>query len=473
MQRIPKLSMPIHFVGIGGIGMSGIAELLHLSGYKVTGSDPAQNANVKRLQEMGIEIFPVQTEDNVIGKAAIVYSSAVKSDNPEMKEARKRRIPVVRRAEILAEIMRSYSCIAIGGSHGKTTTTTLMATLLEQAKFDPTVVNGGIINAYKSNTKLGKSKWMVAEADESDGTFLKLPAQFAIITNADPEHLDHYGTYENMIEAFVNFASNVPFYGAAVLCSDHPQVRQIAGRLQDKPFITYGFNAQADIRAISLHTDVSGSHFDIEVNRTGDTEKTIIKDVFLPATGEHNVLNSLATVCVALELGISYEDIRGGLASFAGVKRRFTLTGSYNDIRIIDDYAHHPIEIMATLKAARQSVGETGKILAVIQPHRYSRLSNLFEDFSTCLNDADMVYITDIYSAGEQPIENITPERYVESVIAHGHKDAHYLTSFDNLPEIIKSRCSAGDIVLMMGAGSITNIAQDLPKKLTEQKNVA
>ena len=469
MQKIPLGTDPIHFTGIGGIGMSGIAELLHLSGYKVTGSDLSESANVKRLRDSGIEIYIGQTENNVVGKSVVVYSSAVKSDNPELREARRRRIPVVKRAEMLAELMRLRSCIAIGGSHGKTTTTTLMATLLDGAKMDPTVVNGGIINAYKSNTRLGGSEWMVVEADESDGTFLKLPALFSVITNADPEHLDYYGTYENMIDAFATFASNVPFYGAAILCTDHPQVRQIAGRIHDRRFVTYGTNAQADIRAVNIQTQANGSRFDVEIQRLGNTEKQIIADIFLPMTGEHNVLNTLAAICVALEVGISHQDIITSIGQFSGVKRRFTLAGTYNDIRIIDDYAHHPIEIAATLRAARQAAG-TGKVIAVLQPHRYSRLSNLFTDFSGCLLEADMVYVADIYAAGEQPIENITSEKFVDAIIAHGHKDAHYLQSFDALPDIIHNRCHAGDIVLMMGAGNITNYAYALGEQLNKQK---
>lgn len=469
MQKIPLDSSPIHFIGIGGIGMSGIAELLALSGYKVTGSDSSENANVKRLRDLGIEIHIGQAEENVIGASVIVYSSAVKSDNPELKEARRRRIPVVRRAEMLAELMRLRSSIAVGGTHGKTTTTTMIATLLDKAGTDPTVVNGGIINAYGSNTHLGAGEWMVVEADESDGTFLKLPAHFAVITNIDPEHLDHYGSYENILEAFFTFATNVPFYGAAILCTDHPAVRQITGRIHDRRFITYGFNSQADIRAVNIRPSITGSHYDIEIQRPNEAEKHILLDVFLPMPGEHNVLNSLAAVAVAVQLGIDAHKIISALGAFEGVKRRFTQTGIYNNIRIIDDYAHHPVEIMATLRAARQAVG-SGRVFAVIQPHRYSRLHSLFEDFCGCLLDADAVYITDVYAAGEVPIHNVNTEKYLEGVIAHGHKDAHYLQSLDDLPHIIKERCVAGDIVILMGAGSISMTAQNLPHLLSGDK---
>lgn len=470
MQNIPRESAPIHFVGIGGIGMSGIAELLHLSGYRVSGSDLKQSANVKRLQDKGIHVDIGQKAENITDKSVIVYSSAVTADNPELKEARRKRIPVVRRAEMLAELMRLRSSIAVGGSHGKTTTTTMIATLLDKANFDPTVVNGGIINAYGSNTRLGASEWMIAEADESDGTFLKLPALFAIITNADPEHLDHYGTYEHMLDAFVTFATNVPFYGAAILCTDHPAVQQIAGRIHDRRFITYGTNSQADMRAINIRSEAGGSLFDIEIQRPNSEEKHLFTDIFLPMPGHHNVLNALAAITVALELGISFAEVSEGLAGFEGVKRRFTCVGTYNDIRIIDDYAHHPIEITATLKAARQSVGNGGKIMAVIQPHRYSRLSHLFNDFCGCVLDADMVYVSDVYAAGEDPIDKIDAEHFVEAVIAHGHKDAHYLPDFAALPDLVKNRLGADDIIVLMGAGNITLEAQTLCQQLSASK---
>lgn len=469
MHKIPVKIGKIHFIGIGGIGMSGIAELLHSYGYSVTGSDASENLNVIRLRKLGIAVTIGQSADNINDVAVVVYSTAIKPDNPEFKEARSRRIPTVRRAEMLAELMRLKSCIAIGGTHGKTTTTTMVATLLDKAGLDPTVVNGGIINAYGTNTRRGEGEWMVVEADESDGTFLKLPATFAVITNADAEHLDYYGTADNMIDAFVKFASNVPFYGAAILCTDHPIVRQIAGRVPERRIVTYGFNVQADIRGVNMRFDMTGSVFDIEIQMPNNLDKIIISDVVLPMPGEHNILNALAAIAIALELKIDIHKIIKALSEFEGVKRRFTLVGTYHNVRIIDDYAHHPIEIMATLRAARQSVGE-GKVIAVLQPHRYSRLKELFNDFAGALHDADTVYIADVYSAGEQPIDAINAETLVSAVIAHGHKDVYYLPNMNDLLKIIPEKCNAGDLVLMMGAGSITYDANSLCERLQSQE---
>ena len=469
MHKIPVEIGTIHIIGIGGIGMSGIAELLHAYGYTVTGSDATDNLNVKRLRKLGIRVMIGQTADNITDASVVVYSTAIKHDNPEFKEARTRRIPTVRRAEMLAELMRLKSCIAIGGTHGKTTTTTMVATLLDKAGLDPTVVNGGIINAYGTNTRRGEGEWMVVEADESDGSFLKLPATFAVITNADAEHLDYYGNADNMVDAFVKFASNVPFYGAAILCTDHPVVRQIAGKVPERRIVTYGFNVQADIRAFNMRFDVTGSVFDIEIQMPNRLDKIILSDVSLPMPGEHNILNALAAVAIALELKIDTDAIIRALSEFQGVKRRFTLVGTYNNIRIIDDYAHHPTEIMATLKAARQSVGD-GKVIAVLQPHRYSRLKELFVDFAGSMHNADTVYITDVYSAGENPIDDFNAEKLVSAVIANGHKDVHYLPSLNDLQSIIQNKCNSGDLVLMMGAGSITYDAQNLSERLQSQE---
>lgn len=468
MHKIPVAIGTIHFIGIGGIGMSGIAELLHSYGYHITGSDASDNLNVQRLRKLGIKVRVGQSADNIDNVAVVVYSTAIKPDNPEFKEARNRRIPTVRRAEMLAELMRLKSCVAIGGTHGKTTTTTMVATLLDKAGLDPTVVNGGIINAYGTNTRRGEGEWMVVEADESDGSFLKLPATFSVITNADPEHLDYYGNADNMVDAFVKFASNVPFYGAAILCTDHPIVRQIAGKVPERRIVTYGFNVQADIRAVNIRYEATGSMFDIEI-QVPNKDKIIICDVHLPMPGEHNILNALAAIAVARELGINIDKIINALSQFEGVKRRFTLVGTYHNIRIIDDYAHHPIEIMATLNAARQSVGN-GKVIAVLQPHRYTRLKELFNDFAGALHNADIVYITDVYSAGEQPIEDFNSEKLVTAVIANGHKDVHYLPNLNDLLTIIPEKCHAGDLVLMMGAGSITYDANSLCERLQAQE---
>jgi UDP-N-acetylmuramate--alanine ligase len=458
MYKIPFEIGVIHFIGIGGIGMSGIAELLHSHGYSVTGSDISDNQNVQRLRKLGINIQIGHNADHINNVSVVVYSTAVKSDNPEFKEARIRRIPTVRRAEMLAELMRLKSCIAIGGTHGKTTTTTMVSTLLDKAGFDPTIVNGGIINAYGTNTRHGEGEWMVVEADESDGTFLKLPATFAVITNADPEHLDFYGSVDNMIDAFIKFAANVPFYGVAILCTDHPTVRQIAGKITERRIITYGFNVQADIRATNLRFDVAGSLFDIEIQMQNKIDKVILNNVYLPMPGEHNILNALAAVAVALKLKISTDKIVDALGKFEGVKRRFTLIGHYKNIRIIDDYAHHPTEIIATLKAARQAVGN-GKVIAVLQPHRYSRLKELFNDFAGALHNADMVYITPVYSAGEALIEGFNSEQLVLAIIANGHKDVHYLADIMQMTTIIPEIAKENDLVIMMGAGSISTDA--------------
>ncbi len=468
MHKIPTDIGALHFIGIGGIGMSGIAELLIRSGYKVQGSDLSENANVARLRDLGAEVFIGHKAENVGSAGAVVYSSAVKIENPEMVEARARRIPLVRRAEMLAELMRLKSCVAVAGTHGKTTTTTMIATLLDHGGLDPTVVNGGVINAYASNMRLGSGSWMVVEADESDGTFLKLPVQVAVITNADPEHLEYYGSAEKMFEAFLQFAGNVPFYGAAILCTDHPQVRLIAGKLTDKRFITYGLNAQADVRAVNLRPEATGTRYDIELNAPGQKEKTVLADVFLPMPGEYNVLNSLAAVAAATELGVSNEKIIEAIARFGGVKRRFTETGSWNGVRVIDDYAHHPVEIASVLRAARQVC--SGRVFAVAQPHRYTRLHSLFEEFCGCFNDADTIFITDIYEAGEAPIPGCDAKLLCDGVQRVGHKDVRHLTNFDHLPEIIRAEAKPGDLVILMGAGSVTKYANELPDQLNAAK---
>lgn len=468
MHKIPVEIGEIHFIGIGGIGMSGIAELLHSYGYQVTGSDVAHNPNVQRLQNLGLKVTIGQKAENITDQiAVVVYSTAIKSDNAEFREARRKRIPTVRRAEMLAELMRLKSCVSIGGTHGKTTTTTMVATLLDKASIDPTVVNGGIINAYGSNTRRGEGEWMVVEADESDGTFLKLPSTFAVITNADPEHLDFYGTADNMIEAFIKFAASVPFYGAAILCTDHPIVRQIAGKVLERRIVTYGTNAQADIRAVNMRFDAGGSLFDIEIQMPTTPDKTILSDVYLPMPGEHNILNALAAVAIALELKVDTQIIIKALKEFEGVKRRFTHVATHQGVRIIDDYAHHPTEIIATLKAARQSV-DNGRVIAVLQPHRFSRVHELFDDFAGALHDADIVYITDIYSAGESPIEGYNTPELISAVIANGHKDVQYLENIQDLNMILPEKFQENDLLVMMGAGSISAETTKLVTTLQE-----
>ena len=457
----------IHFIGIGGIGMSGIAEILHNLGYKVQGSDMASSANVERLRAMGIDVFIGHTGDNLGSAAVVVKSSAVKASNPEIIEARARRIPVVRRAEMLAELVHLKMTVAIAGTHGKTTTTSLTAALFDAAGLQPTVINGGIINAYGTNAKLGNGEWMVVEADESDGTFIKLPATIAIITNIDPEHLDYYGSFDALRAAFQQFIENLPFYGFGVICIDHPEVQALMAKVQDRRLITYGFNPQADIRAVNMRVDATGQHFDVECRSYPSGGVDIIKDLFLPMHGKHNLLNSLASLAVVRELSIDAEIIRTGLASFGGVKRRFTKTGETHGITIIDDYGHHPVEIAATLACARQALpNPDARVVAVVQPHRFSRVRDLFEDFCTCFNDAETVLVTDIYTAGEEPIEGIHRDALVAGIRSHGHRDVRPVENENTLAAQVASITRAGDLVVCLGAGSISAWAAKLPLQL-------
>src|SRR5580765_3163334 len=419
-MRLPREIGPIHFVGIGGIGMSGIAEVLVNLGYTVQGSDASESGNVARLREKGVKVSVGHKAENIDGADVVVVSTAIKRDNPELMAARAQRIPVVRRAEMLAELMRLKSCVAIGGTHGKTTTTSLVAALLDAGGFDPTVINGGIINAYGTNARLGAGDWMVVEADESDGTFLKLPADIAIVTNVDAEHLDHFKTFAAVQEAFLAFVENVPFYGFAVMCTDHPTVHQLVGRIEDRRIITYGENPQADVRLTDLSN--AGGHQTFTVlfrDRNGKTVHSI-KDLTLPMPGRHNALNATSAVAVAHELKIPDDAIRQALAGFGGVKRRFTRAGEWNGVTIIDDYGHHPVEIAAVLKAAREST--KGQVIAVVQPHRFTRLQSLFEEFCTCFNDADTVVVAEVYPAGEAPIAGIDRDHFVLGLRAHGHR---------------------------------------------------
>jgi UDP-N-acetylmuramate--alanine ligase len=463
-MKLPRNIGPVHFVGIGGIGMSGIAEVLVNLNYTVTGSDVAENANVKRLRDKGVKIAIGHKAENIDGADVVVISSAIKRDNPELVEARAKRLPVVRRAEMLAELMRLKSCVAIAGTHGKTTTTSLVAALLDAGGFDPTVINGGIINAYGTNARLGSGDWMVVEADESDGTFLKLPADVAIVTNIDPEHLDHFHTYEAVQDAFRNFIENIPFYGFAVMCTDHPVVQSLVGKLTDRRILTYGENPQADVRLTDLDHHNGASHFSI-VFRDGEGEITHeIDKLSLPMPGRHNALNATAAVAVAHTLGIQHDRIRKALAEFGGVKRRFTRVGEWNGALIIDDYGHHPVEIAAVLRAARESAD--GQVIAVMQPHRYSRLHDLFDQFCTCFNDADAVIVTPVYAAGETPIPGIDRDTLVAGLRAHGHKQAIPLEGPEKLAPLIKQLAKPGDYIICLGAGSITQWAYALPGEL-------
>ncbi|WP_321447135.1 UDP-N-acetylmuramate--L-alanine ligase [uncultured Cohaesibacter sp.] len=463
-MKMPQNIGPVHFVGIGGIGMSGIAEVLLKLGYTVQGSDIAEGANVVRLREKGIKVMVGHAAENIGDAQVIVVSSAIQPDNPELKEARARLLPVVRRAEMLAELMRFKSAIAVGGTHGKTTTTSLVAALLDAGGMDPTVINGGIINAYGTNARMGDGDWMVVEADESDGTFVKLPADIAVVTNIDAEHLDHYHTYDAVKDAFRAFVENVPFYGFAAMCLDHPVVQTLVGQIEDRRIVTYGTNPQADVRYKDLRSDGGISRFTVEIRdrRSGAVEE--ISGLTLPMPGEHNVANATAAIAVAHELEIPADAIRKGLSAFGGVKRRFTRVGSWNGIEIIDDYAHHPVEIGAVMRAARQA--SQGKVIAVMQPHRYSRLQNHFEDFCTCMNIADHVLVADVYPAGEKPIEGVNAEALVEGLKSHGHRGAALLGPSDRLAQRVKDLAEPGDYVVCLGAGSITTWANGLADAL-------
>src|SRR5690242_11925639 len=467
-MKLPRDIGPVHFVGIGGIGMSGIAEVLCNLGYTVTGSDVSDSANVKRLREKGIKVSVGHKAENVDGADVIVVSTAIKRDNPELAAARAKRLPVVRRAEMLAELMRLKSCVAIAGTHGKTTTTSLVASLLDAGGLDPTVINGGIINAYGTNARLGGGDWMVVESDESDGSFLRLPAVIAVVTNVDPEHLDHYGTFDALRDAFVRFVENIPFYGFAVLCTDHPEVQALIPRIADRRLVTYGIGANADIRAINLKLDRSGADFDVMIQNRATNESRTIVDLRLPMFGQHNVQNALSAIAVAAEMGLPDETIRRALASFAGVKRRFTKTGEAHGITVIDDYGHHPVEIAATLRAARQSYGGTGRVIAVMQPHRYTRLGALRNEFATCFVDADTVLIADVYAAGETPIAGVNRDMLVGLVQRAGHRDAHALQGPGDLPGLIWQMARPGDVVVCLGAGNITAWAHALPGQLQQ-----
>ena len=463
-MKMPRNIGPVHFVGIGGIGMSGIAEILHNQGYKVRGSDASESQNVQRLRSMGIEVAIGQSADNLKDAAVVVISSAIKKGNPELDAARARGLPVVRRAEMLAEIMRFKNAIAIGGTHGKTTTTTLVATLLDAGNMDPTVINGGIINAYGTNARLGDGEWMVVEADESDGTFVKLPADVAIVTNVDPEHLDYYGDFEKVKQAFINFVENVPFYGFAVMCLDHPEVQALVGQIRDRRVITYGRNPQADVRLVDLEIYDGASHFSVEIRDRIRMTHLRIEGLELPMPGEHNALNATAAIAVADQLKVPAEAIRKGLKNFSGVKRRFTKTGTVGGITVIDDYGHHPVEIAAVLKAARQSTRRD--VIAVVQPHRYSRVHDLFNEFAACFNDADTVIVAPIYAAGETPIEGVTHEELVARIRARGHRDARVIDRPEALAPLIAARAQEGDYVVCLGAGNITQWAAALPAEL-------
>src|ERR687895_1145546 len=463
-MKLPPRLGPIHFIGIGGIGMSGIAEVMHNHGYTVQGSDASDNANVKRLRDKGAKVFVGHKAEHVDGAEVLVVSSAIKRDNPELVAAREQRLPVVRRAEMLAELMRLKSCVAIAGTHGKTTTTSLVATLLDAGGLDPTVINGGIINAYGTNARMGEGQWMVVEADESDGTFLKLPADVAIVTNIDPEHLDHFKTFDAIKDAFRSFIDSIPFYGFAVMCIDHPTVQDMVGRIEDRRVITYGENPQADVRLLDVDLRGGISRFRILIRDRKRGAEIEVADLTMPMPGHHNALNATAALAVAHELGVAPDVIRKALAGFGGVKRRFTRTGDWNGVAIFDDYGHHPVEISAVLRAARAST--EGQVIAVVQPHRYTRLHALFNDFCTCFNDADAVIVAPVYAAGEQLIPGIDRDSLVAGLKARGHRNAMALEKSEDLAGLVKGLARPGDYVICLGAGNITQWAYALPGEL-------
>jgi UDP-N-acetylmuramate--alanine ligase len=465
VTKLPGDVGPIHFVGIGGIGMSGIAEVLLNHGYVVQGSDLKASKITDRLAELGARIFVGQQASNIDDAQVVVISSAIKPGNAELDAARARGLPIVRRAEMLAELMRLKSNIAIAGTHGKTTTTTLVAALLDEGNFDPTVVNGGIIHAYGSNARKGEGEWMVVEADESDGTFNRLPATIAIVTNIDPEHMEHWGTEEALHQGFYDFVSNIPFYGLAVCCTDDPDVQALVGKITDRRVTTYGFNAQADVRAINLTYKSGVAHFDVALQ----SEDMVIEGCSLPMPGDHNVSNALSAIAVARHLGMKAGQIRTALANFGGVNRRFTRVAEIDGVTIIDDYGHHPVEIAAVLKAARQAT--EGRVIAVHQPHRFTRLHHHFDDFCACFNDADVVGITNIFAAGEDPIEGASRDDLVAGLIRHGHRHARAVVDEDDLERLVREQTRPGDMVVCLGAGTISTWANALPGRL--QKGAA
>jgi UDP-N-acetylmuramate--alanine ligase len=462
----------IHFVGIGGIGMSGIAEVMHNLGYTVQGSDIAEGPSVERLRARGITVHVGHRAENVEGVAVVVTSTAVRRTNPEVAAALEARVPVVRRAEMLAELMRLKSTVAVAGTHGKTTTTSMIATLLDAGGIDPTVINGGIIEQYGSNARLGDSDWMVVEADESDGSFLRLDGTIAVVTNIDPEHLDHYGDFEGVKRAFVEFIHNVPFYGAAVLCVDHPVVQAVIGAVRDRKVVTYGFSLQADICGVNVRSAEGGNSFDVIVRQRG-LEDRRIEGVHLPMPGRHNVQNALAAIAVAIEMGCSDEVIRTGFARFGGVRRRFTKVGTValagGSVTVIDDYAHHPVEIRAVLAAAREAVAGGGRVIAVAQPHRYSRLNDLMNDFQSCFDDADIAYVAPVYPAGEEPIPGVDHDALVAGMKARGHRAARAIAGADVLAATLAGEVQPGDLVVCLGAGDITKWAAGLAPAITAQ----
>ena len=459
MRGVPTDIGTVHFVGIGGIGMSGIAEVMHNLGYDVQGSDISESYVIEGLREKGIKVMIGHAAENLDNVSVVVTSTAVKPGNPERDAALERRIPLVRRAEMLAELMRLKNTVAVAGTHGKTTTTSMIAAMLDHGGIDPTVINGGIINNYGSNARLGASDWMVVEADESDGSFLRLDGTIAVVTNIDPEHLDHYGDFDTIKKAFVEFVENVPFYGAAIMCLDHPEVQAILPQIRDRRIISYGFSAQADVRGENVQPFAGGNRFDVIV-RERDGSRRRIESIELPMPGRHNVQNALAAIAVGLEMGMSDEAVQTGFAKFGGVKRRFTKVGEVDGVTIIDDYGHHPVEIKAVLSAARE--GAQGRVIAVAQPHRFTRLRDHMDDFQQAFNDADIVFVSPVYTAGEAAIEAIDSEALVTGLKKRGHRSAAIVEDADDLAVKLAEIVEPKDMVICLGAGDITKWAAGL-----------
>ncbi|WP_375359066.1 UDP-N-acetylmuramate--L-alanine ligase [Candidatus Tisiphia endosymbiont of Neophilaenus lineatus] len=474
LKKINGTLDTIHFIGIGGIGMSGIAEILHNLGYKVQGSDIAENYNTKRLENNGIKVFLGHQGQNVTNVSYVVVSSAINKDNPEIQEALHRKIPIIRRAEMLAKLMRLKYSVAISGSHGKTTTTSLVACLFEAAGLCPTLINGGIVNSKSTNAYLGSGNYLIAEADESDATFIHIPATVAVITNIDSEHLDFYHDFDSLIQAFRSFITNLPFYGFAVVCIDHQAVRKLVNDIVERRIITYGIDSDdANIQAFNLDSDIESSTFDVRISLPNVNGVTTIERITLPTPGRHNILNALAAIAIAVELDFGIKIIKNGFNSFKGIKRRFTKVAEYNNATIIDDYAHHPEEVKATLATARNIANKRkSKVIAIFQPHRYSRVKYLFDDFVTCFSDADQLYITDIYAAGEQPIDGITGRNLVNKIKnTKSHAMVSFIENHEDIAGIIAKEAMPNDIIIMMGAGSISTWVNNVHQQFTRERH--
>ena len=454
----------IHFIGIGGIGMSGIAEILCNLGYKISGSDINKSSNVNRLIEMGIKVHIGQRAENIKNVSIIVISSAIPEDNVELVAGALNKIPIVRRADMLAELMRFKKSISVGGSHGKTTTTSFISSLLEGAKLDPTVVNGGIIEAYGTNARLGKSDWMIVEADESDGTFIKLPSTYVVITNIDREHIDFYKTFDNLNRAFRNFVENIPFYGVAFVCIDSPDTENLCKDIKYRKLITYGFNRKSDLMISNVKVKNYLTYFDITINKSNLSKKKFIKNIAIPIPGDHNIRNACASIAVALELDIKEKTIKDVLKNFRGVERRFSFVGSVNNIKIIDDYAHHPTEIKNTLKAARLLCN--GKLIVVFEPHRFSRIIDLYDEFINSFFDADILFVTKIYSAGEKQITDINEKIIAKSIQKMGHKNVKCFKDEKCMEVELSEVSSSNDFIIFLGAGSISKKARSMEESM-------